>query len=136
MVQESECGSCDEEMKEVITIKGKPVIDIYGSCDGRHWFVTEKLQKDEEQFLFGYVRFSPLLDWVEFCYLPETELKKLGKRVWKVPKDNWDLCPELEVKEIAEEQSDGDSNGRGDVSLGSSNQQYSDTFQGGGESEI
>ena len=38
----------------------------------------------------------------EFGNISETELKLLGNRVWKVPKRNWHLCPEVEVSEIPE----------------------------------
>ena len=91
-------------MKEAITIKGRPVIDIYGTYDGKHWFITKRLEKDGEQFLFGYVKVLPFFDLVQFCYLPEAEFKKLGKMAWKIPKENWHLCPEFEVLNISEEE--------------------------------
>ena len=91
-------------MKEAITIKGRPVIDIYGTYDGRHWFITKRLENDGEQFLFGYVKVLPFFDLVGFCYLPETEFKKIGKMAWKIPKENWHLCPEFEVLKTPEEE--------------------------------
>lgn len=34
-------------MKQIITIKGKPVIEIFESFDGSYWFVTEKAWKQD-----------------------------------------------------------------------------------------
>lgn len=34
-------------MKEVVTIKGKRVIDIYESYDGSYWFITERAYKQD-----------------------------------------------------------------------------------------
>lgn len=141
MAQEIECRSSDEEIKEVVTIKGKPVIGIYESFDGSYWFITDKAHKQDsvikgrvykdDQILFGYVRLSACPGLAEFGYISETELKLLGNKVWKVPKRNWCVCPEVEVKTIVERQSSG-SDGRGDIVPRSSNQQYSCTFQAGG----
>jgi len=95
-------------MKEIITIKGKPVIEIYESFDGSFWFITEKLYKQDsvingkvyknDQILFGYVRLSACPQFAEWGNVSETELKLLGSRIWKVPKLNWPYCPEIEVK--------------------------------------
>ena len=100
-------------MKEIVTIKGEPVIEIYESFDGSYWFITEKLDKQDtvlkgrvfknDQILFGYVRLAACPQFAEFGYISETELKLLGPRVWKVPKKNWPICPEVEVQNAAEE---------------------------------
>jgi|WetSurMetagenome_2_1015567.scaffolds.fasta_scaffold343347_1 hypothetical protein len=97
-------------MKEIITIQGKPVIEIYESFDGSYWFVTEKLYKQDsvikgkvyknDQILFGYVRLSACPQFAEWGNISETELKLLGNWVWKVPQINWPFCPEVEVKNI------------------------------------
>ena len=99
-------------MEEIVTIKGEPVIDIYESFDGSYWFVTEKCYKQDsvingkvykdDQILFGYARLSACPQFAEFGYISETELKLLGNRVWKVPKTNWPICPEVEVQRAAE----------------------------------
>lgn len=96
-------------MEEIITIKGKPVIEIYESLDGSYWFITEKLYKQDsiingkvykdDQILFGYARLAACPEFTEFGKISETELKLLGNRVWKVPRSNWHLCPLVEVKE-------------------------------------
>ena len=98
-------------MKEVVTVKGKPVIEIYESFDGSYWFVTEKAYSQDSvihgkvykdnQILFGYVRLSACPECAEFGYFSEAELNLLGDKVWKVPKEDWAFCPEVEVKEFA-----------------------------------
>ncbi len=103
-------------MKQIITIKGEPVIEIYESFDGSYWFVTEKLYKQDsvingrvyenDQILFGYVRLSACPQFAEWGNISETELKLLGNWVWKVPKKNWQFCPLVEVQEIDKENAD------------------------------
>ena len=72
------------KMEETVTVKGKPVIEIYESFDGSYWFVTErayrqdsvidgKVHKDD-QILFGYVRLSSCPDCAESGYYSEAEL--------------------------------------------------------------
>ena len=100
-------------MEETVTIKGKSVIEIYESFDGSYWFITQKCYKQDsiingkvykdDQILFGYARLSACPQYAEFGYVSETELKLLGPRVWKVPKKNWPICPEVEVQAAAEE---------------------------------
>lgn len=95
-------------MAEVVTIQGKPVIDIYESFDGSYWFITERLYKQDsiidgkvykdDQILFGYARLSSCPDCAEFGNISETELKLLGNKIWKVSKPNWKYCPEVEVQ--------------------------------------
>lgn len=99
-------------MTTTVTIKDKPVIDIYESFDGSYWFITEKCHKQDsvisgkvykdDQILFGYARLSACPEFAEFGYISETELKLLGNRVWKVPRRNWPLCPEVEVQQAAD----------------------------------
>ena len=94
-------------MKETVTIKGVPVIDIYESFDGSYWFITETLYRQDsvidgkvykdDQILFGYVRLAACPECAEWGNVSETELKLLGNRVWKVPQKNWCVCPEVEV---------------------------------------
>jgi hypothetical protein len=96
-------------MAEIITIKGKPVIEIYESFDGSYWFITEKLYKQDsvidgrvykdDQILFGYARLSACPEYAEFGNISETELKLAG--AWEVPQKNWSICPEVEVVESA-----------------------------------
>lgn len=100
-------------MKETVTVKGKPVIEVYESIDGSYWFVTAKAYKQDslidgkvyenDQILFGYVRLSACPDCAEFGYFSETELKLLGGKVWKVPRKNWPFCPEVEVSSAVKE---------------------------------
>ena len=116
-------------MKQIITIKGKPVIEIYESLDGSYWFITEKLYKQDsvingkvykdDQILFGYVRLAACPEFAEWGNVSETELKLLGNWVWKVPKKNWHLCPEVEVKEIEDKQAED------------ADQEQSNSFQAG-----
>ena len=97
-------------MKHIVTIRGQPVIDIYESFDGSYWFVTEKAWKQDslidgkiyqkDQILFGYVRLSSCPDCAEFGHFSEAELKQLGNWVWRVPRRNWSVCPEVEVQNI------------------------------------
>jgi hypothetical protein len=126
-------------MKEVVTIKGVPVIEIYESFDGSYWFITERLYKQDsvidgkvykdDPILFGYVRLSACPEFAEWGNVSETELKLLGSRVWKVPRKNWDVCPEVEIKNIKDEQAE-DANGR-TGSWQFSSQEQSNSFQGG-----
>ena len=100
-------------MKSVVTIKGQPIIKVYESFDGSYWFVTDKAWKQDsllgrkvyknDQILYGYVRLSSCPDGAEFGYFSETELMRLGWRVWKVDKRNWSVCPCVEVEEVPEE---------------------------------
>jgi len=105
-------------MKEIVTIKGKPVIEIFESFDGSYWFVTEKAWKQDslidgrvhknDQIFFGYVRLSHCPELAEFGYFSEAELRSLGWIVWKVDRVNWPFCPGVEVEEVVEEeQADG-----------------------------
>ena len=97
------------KMKSVVTIKGKPVIDIYESFGGSYWYVTEKAWKQDslidgkvyknDQILFGYAKLSSCPECAEFGYFSETELKLLGWRVWKVKKRDWVACPGVEIEE-------------------------------------
>lgn len=94
-------------MSEIVTIHGKPVIDIYESFDGSYWYITEELYKqdsaingkvyNDDQILYGYARLSSCPEYAEFGNISETELKLLGRRIWKVPKADWSVCPEVEV---------------------------------------
>jgi hypothetical protein len=105
-------------MTTIVTIKGKPVIDIYESFDGSYWFITEKCHKQDsvidgkvykdDQILFGYARLSMCPEFAEFGYVSETELKLLGNRVWKVPRRNWAICPEVEVVDKQEQSAAGE----------------------------
>ena len=109
--------------QKIVTIYGKPVIDIYESVDGSYWFITEKCYKQDslingtvyhdDQILFGFVRLAARPQFAEWGYISETELKLLGARVCKVPPINWPVCPLVEVKEIVEDEEDeqkGESN--------------------------
>jgi len=100
-------------MKNVATIKGQPILEVYESFDGSYWFVTEKAWKQDslfgrkiyknDQILYGYVRLSSCPDCAEFGYFSEAQLQRLGWRVWKVEKRNWSVCPGVEVIEVPEE---------------------------------
>jgi len=93
---------------EIVKIKGVPVIDIYESFEGSYWFITEKCHKqnsvirgkiyENDQILFGYVKLASCPECAEFGYISETELDLLSPRVWKVPKKNWSVCPEVKVE--------------------------------------
>lgn len=95
---------------EKTTIKGVPVIEIYESFDGSYWFVTEKAWTQDsvisgkvyenDQILFGYVRLASCPDCAEWGYFSESELKALGPRIWKVHRQDWAVCPEVEVEEV------------------------------------
>ena len=107
MVRSSEYRG-NEEKEQIITIKGKPVIEIYESFGGSYWFITEKCHKQDsiingrvyknDQILFGYVRLSACPEFAEWGYISETELKLLSPKVWKVPRMNWPFCPEVKVR--------------------------------------
>ena len=98
---------------EKTTIKGVPVIEIYESFDGSYWFVTEEAWTQDsvisgkvyenDQILFGYVRLSACPDCAEWGYFSESELKALGPRIWKVHRQDWAVCPEVEVEEVSDE---------------------------------
>ena len=92
------------------TIHGTPVIDIYESFDGSYWFVTEKAWKqdsiisgkvyEDDQILFGYVRLSACPECAEWGCFSEGELKSLGWKVWKVNRQDWSVCPLVEVQDV------------------------------------
>ena len=97
-------------MKENVTIKGKPVIEIFEIFGGSYWFVTERAWKQDslingkifkrDQIFFGYVRLSHCPEYAEFGYFSEAELNLMKPKVWKVAQENWALCPEVEVETI------------------------------------
>lgn len=125
-------------MTELITIKGKPVIEIYESFDGSYWFITEKCHKQDsvingkvykdDQILFGYARLSACPECAEWGYISETELKLLAPKVWKVPRKSWAFCPEIEVRTIDEKTNDSE----GSAGLYGSSNKYLRTLKGGG----
>ncbi len=96
-------------MVKVAKIEDETIIEVYESFDGSYWYITERLYKQDsiidgkvykdDQILFGYARLSACPEYAEFGNISETELKLLGNRVWKVPKANWGLCPEVEMKD-------------------------------------
>lgn len=102
---------------ETITIKGRRVIDIYESFDGSYWFVTEKAWRqdsviggrvhEDDQILFGYVRLSACPECAEWGYFSEGELKSLGPKLWKVHRQDWAVCPLVEVQDVPDEHDDG-----------------------------
>ena len=106
---------------ELITIHGTPIIDVYESFDGSYWFVTEKAWTQDsvidgklyenDQILYGYVRLSSCPDCAEFGYFSEAELRLLGSGVWKVPRRNWPVCPEVTEEQVP----DGRSSSAGDI---------------------
>ena len=99
-------------MKETVTIKGVPVIEIYESFDGSYWFITEKLYRQDsvisgkvyknDQILFGYVRLAACAECAEWGNVSESELKSLGYRIWKVPRKSWAVCPEVKVEYVSD----------------------------------
>ena len=125
---------------EQITIQGKPVIDIYESFDGSYWFATEKAWKQDsviggrvykdDQILFGYVRLASCPECAEWGYFSESELRHLGPRVWKVNRQDWGVCPEVEVEEV----SDGLDTPAAD-SCSTAVDSYSQNDKGGDEDE-
>ncbi len=100
-------------MNKTMTIKGQPVIDIYESSNGSYWFVVDKAFTQDslingkifkrDQIFFGYVRLASCPQFAEFGYFSEAELKLFGPLVWKVPRMNWSVCPEVEVKSLPQE---------------------------------
>jgi hypothetical protein len=108
-------------MNNILTIKGQPVIDIYESFNGSYWFVVERAFTQDsfidgkiyrrDQIFFGYVRLSSCPEFAEFGYFSEAELKLLGHLVWKVPRKNWSVCPEVEVKSRPQELDKKDKGG-------------------------
>ena len=110
-------------MKNIVTIKGKPVIEIYESFNGSYWYVTEKAWKQDslihgkvyknDQIFFGYVKLSSCAQFAEFGYFSEAELKSLGWRIWKVHKRDWAVCPGVEVEEVRDERASTEGDGCG-----------------------
>lgn len=110
------------KMKDIVTIKGKPVLEIFESFDGSYWFVIEKAYKQDsvingkvfkdDQIFFGYVRLSSCPECAEFGYFSEAELKQLGRMVWKVERINWPFCPEVEVEEVPDRECAANTKGR------------------------
>lgn len=97
-------------MEETITIHGKPIIEIYESFDGSYWYITEKLYKQDsviggkvfkdDQILWGYARLSACPEFAEFGNISESELNLLRPKIWKVPKKNWSVCPEVKIQVV------------------------------------
>ena len=99
-------------MEKIATIKGEPIIDVYESFDGSYWYIVKKLYTQDsfidgkvyknDQILYGYARLSMCPEYAEFGNISEAEFNLLGNRIWKVPKSNWHLCPEVEEKEVSD----------------------------------
>jgi hypothetical protein len=99
-------------MKNIVTIKGEPVIEIYESFNGSYWYVIEEAWKQDsliggkvyknDQIYFGYVKLASCPQCAEFGYFSEAELKSLGWRIWKVKRQDWSACPGVEVQEAQE----------------------------------
>lgn len=86
-------------MKNHVTIAGKPVVDIYEAHNARCWYVTKRMQKEGQIFLFGYVRcFKPPM-LAEFRHVPEEALLDTGKHIWKVPEEAWCRCPLVRIED-------------------------------------
>jgi hypothetical protein len=110
-------------MKNIVTIKGKPVIEIYESFDGSYWYVTEEAWKQDsiiggkiyknDQIYFGYVKLTSCPQYAEFGYFSEAQLQQLGWRIWKVHKHNWAVCPDVEVEELEDEAGSSEGQGQG-----------------------
>jgi hypothetical protein len=98
-----------KKMEKMITIKGKPVIQIWESIDGSYWYITEYSHKQDsvikgrtykdDQIMFGYVRLSHCPQFAEWGYISKTELELLKPKVWQVEPENWAGCPLVELKE-------------------------------------
>jgi len=109
-------------VSNIVTIRGKPVIEIFESFDGSYWFATEKAWKQDslidgkvyrkDQIFFGYTRLSHCPELAEFGYFSEAELKSLGWMVWKVEEQNWQFCPEVEVEEVPDQEDETNGKSR------------------------
>ena len=127
---------------ELVTIKGERVIDVYESFDGSYWFVTEKAWKQDsiigsklyenDQILFGYVRLSSCPGCGEFGYFSEAELKSLGPKIWKVHRQDWAVCPEVDVEHVPDGQDARETGGCKSSDRGRS---YSNAEKGGDSDE-
>lgn len=95
---------------EIEVIHGEPIIRVYESFDGSYWYITKELYRQDsfidgkvykdDQIFFGYARLSACPDCAEFGNISEAELKLLGLHIWKVPRQNWRLCPEVEIMQV------------------------------------
>jgi len=56
-------------MTSIVTIKGKPVIDIYESFNGSYWFITEKCHKQDSVIDGKVYKDDPELLQVALSYL-------------------------------------------------------------------
>ena len=83
---------------ENITIDGRRILDIYGSTDGKYWFVTEKIQKHGQTVFSGYIRTSQPPVRVRFYYIPEGRFNWEDKMFWKIHKNKWSRCPGIEIE--------------------------------------
>lgn len=128
------------KMKDIVTIRGKRVIEIFESFDGSYWFATERAWKQDslidgkvyrnDQIFFGYTRLSHCPELAEFGYFSEAELKSLGWMVWKVDRINWSFCPEVEVEEVPDQEGEANRKSR---EMRVSRPAVSGAYQGWGE---
>lgn len=88
-------------MTNRVTIAGRPLVDIYEARNGRCWYVTKRLEKEGQVFLWGYVRcFKPPV-LAEFQHLSEEALLDAGGRLWKVPQEAWGRCPLVKIEDCS-----------------------------------
>ncbi len=98
-------------MKETVTVKGKPVIEIYESIEGSYCFVTEKAYKQDSlidgkvckdnQILFGYLRLASCpqgLSVLKKCRGGEPKPSEAGQRDVEEPQPCYRPPPRSEER--------------------------------------
>lgn len=83
----------------IVAVAGQRIVDIYESENGRCWYITQRIQRQGQGFVSGYVRCLRAAVLAEFLHLPEEVLQDTGQRVWRVPQEAWWRCPCVDVAE-------------------------------------
>ena len=89
-------------METTMTIAGEPVVYIYECQDARCWYVTRRVQKQAQWFLYGYVRCFESALLAKFQHVPEEALLDMDAHIWKVPREVWHRCPLVAVEESSD----------------------------------
>jgi hypothetical protein len=83
----------------IVSVAGERIVDIYESENGRCWYITERIQRQGQGFVSGYVRCLQTSMLAEFQHLPEEVLQDTGQHVWRVPEEAWWRCPYVDIEE-------------------------------------
>jgi hypothetical protein len=97
--EQEENAGIQRSRQMIVAVAGQRIVDIYESENGRCWYITQRIHRQGQGFVSGYVRCLKAAVLAEFLHLPEEVLQDTGQRVWRVPPEAWWRCPCVDVTE-------------------------------------